>query len=199
VRWPCVNERVLVHLAGRDSPLASRVEDVRDDAVAIAIPTDGRVPHVLPVGTTLGIEWLIERGLVSFTGCVSARTNIGVPVLVVRPVTATVITQRRDFVRSELVLPAVVGLPSGAMVRGTTVDVSGGGASVGGVGVLEAGTLVWLRIELESGALDSIARVVRSDDEVTALAFADIDAGERERLIRIVFAHHRRMYALVAR
>jgi len=199
VKWPEVNERVLVQLGDRDEPLGSRVEDVHSDAIAIAIPSDGKVTYVLPVGTTLGVEWLTPRGLVSFTGRVSERANTGVPVLVVRPVTAAVITQRREFVRTELVLPAVVRLPSGVSVPATTLDISGGGARVSGPGDLDAGTLVGLRLELPSGPLDAVARVVRSEEGVTALAFVEVDDEERERLISIVFDHHRRVHALVRR
>jgi hypothetical protein len=102
------------------------------------------------------------------------------------------VIQRRAFVRVHT--PQQVLLSEDALdtdiQEANTVDLSGGGMLLSGADTLQIGESVRFRMRLGDGAatIRGHARVVRiRGDGKRALAFEQIDEGDRQRLIRFVF------------
>lgn len=103
------------------------------------------------------------------------------------------VIQRRAYVRVHT--PQVVKLAPDAAGRkaldALTVDLSGGGMLLTGAEGLETGAAVRFAIQITPGSsqISGVARVVRiRDDGKRALMFEQIEEGDRQRLIRFVFA-----------
>jgi hypothetical protein len=110
-------------------------------------------------------------------------------------------SQRRDEVRIDLVRPVAI-IPDGFKVGwldGFTRNVSAGGVLVAGADALEEGDRLRLRFELDSedDLIDLLARVVRADDAwgLRGLRLERLTDGERERIVKFVFARQRRALA----
>src|SRR5206468_3435059 len=92
---PKINELVLVRTGSPESVLRSRVEDAAPGVLTIAHPSDGLTAHRLATSTRVTLEWLVERGIGTVTGVVSAHVDIGIPALTVQLNTTPVVYQRR--------------------------------------------------------------------------------------------------------
>jgi hypothetical protein len=101
------------------------------------------------------------------------------------------VIQRRAYVRvhtpQEVRLgPAFADRP----LQAHTIDISGGGMLLAGVSTLDIGDPIGFEMQLgcDPSPVQGVARVVRIDpDERRAVAFDEIDEGDRQRLIRFVF------------
>jgi hypothetical protein len=109
--------------------------------------------------------------------------------------------QRRDAARIDLVRPVAM-IPEGFRVgwlNGFTRNVSAGGVLVAGAEALGEGDRLRLRFELDSeeDLIDLLARVVRADETwgLRGLRLERLSDGERERIVRFVFARQRRALA----
>ncbi|MDQ5808974.1 MAG: PilZ domain-containing protein, partial [Actinomycetota bacterium] len=82
---------------------------------------------------------------------------------------------------------------AGERVHARTLDVSAVGVSVAGGGFGEPDDVVGVELDLpdHEPALACHGRIVRGTIEMTALAFTDLPAAERERLARFIFAVQR--------
>jgi c-di-GMP-binding flagellar brake protein YcgR len=192
---PKINELVLVRTGSPESVLRSRVEDAAPGVLTIAHPSDGLTAHRLPTSTRVTLEWLVERGIGTVTGVVSAHVDIGIPALTVQLNTTPVVYQRREHARADLVLEVAVW-PSEdepLSVPGVTLDISGGGFRAVIPVELEPDSLVRIEVELPEGApIEALARVVaQREDGVVAFQFHEIVPNDRERMIRAVFASYR--------
>jgi c-di-GMP-binding flagellar brake protein YcgR len=109
--------------------------------------------------------------------------------------------QRRDAARIDLVRPVAM-IPEGFRVgwlNGFTRNVSAGGVLVAGAEALGEGDRLRVRFELDSeeDLIDLLARVVRADETwgLRGLRLERLSDGERERIVRFVFARQRRALA----
>src|SRR3954453_5389395 len=75
--------------------------------------------------------------------------------------------QRRDFVRVDAAVPVVVraGGPDGPAREACSVNVSGGGLLLTGIGHLALGDFAWVALDLEDGTppIEALVTVVRDD------------------------------------
>ena len=192
---PEINRLVFVRVSDSETVMHSRVEGAEPGRLSLALPSDGQTEHRLPTRTELTIEWMVGRGVGSVDGVVVGRADLVVPTLTIDLTSEPVLQQRRDYARADLMLPVEVW-PDAACeepVNGMTLDVSGGGLRAVVQTQLEPGEFVRIAVELPDGhAVEGLARVIGQRDDCTAFQFHDIVAADRERLIRAVFASHRR-------
>jgi c-di-GMP-binding flagellar brake protein YcgR len=203
LKLPEINQRVGIVLAdGR--LLSSRVEGTEEADLLIAPPSDHGVTYLLSVDEEVEIEWTTERGLFRGAGRVAARAESGgVPVVRLTLDESSVI-QRREFVRVECCI--TVDLRAhGEKYTASTLDLSGAGARLSTNDTLalefEPEDRATLVLYLPDGPpIETLGAVVRVDGPgVFAFRFLDLDAREQERLIRYVFAAHRREFATLRR
>jgi hypothetical protein len=199
MKLPQLGDRVLVVLG--DHRLTSRVEAVRGgDTVVLAPPAkDGVVVRPL-VGESIAIEWTTGRGMFRGDGIVLAEPAADSSVLWVR-LDSSQLAQRREHIRVELSLDVELTQVAGVPIAGTTIDVSGGGMRARVPLALVAGEHLDVTLSLpDEEAVSCEAEVIRGTEGTGyAFRFAVIDNADRERLIRFVFAEHRREFAVVRR
>ena len=192
---PDVNQRIAVRVPGVEQELQSRVEDIVEQRLIIAVPTNGPAVHVLSIGCDLEIEWITARGLARLPGAVRRHLNNAIPSLVVDIVGQTELFQRRDYARAHAMLdirvePAFI---EGPPVYGTSLDISGGGLRAKVPLSIAPGEPVTIDVEMPDGKLSVGARVCRQVEiDSVAFEFTEISQADRERIIRYVFASHRR-------
>ena len=194
-RLPEINSLLTVRIVGEeDSELSSRLEGLEEGRFAIALPSDGTSEHELPYGTDVELEWPAGRGLGQINGVVRGRADVGVPALMVELIGEPRVQQRREHARAELVLEIEIW-PSALSdaVSGVTLDVSGGGMRAVIPTQLDPGQLVRFVIDMPDGTtVNGLARVIQQrEDDVAAFEFHEIVPGDRERLIKTVFASYR--------
>ena len=218
--WPAVNARVTVSVGVRESEpdvqVASRVEDVADDAIVIAAPRFAGDMHWVAPGREVVLTWGSDRG-----GCFQRLEIVGlerspVPCWRLSPVSPVHTEQRRRFVRAALTAPALLvpepaeepggvkAAPGGADAEGAPappapvpvrfIDLSEGGARVvlPAAAGLRAGALARLRADIDGVELDQPATVLRTRPAATEGALeAVLDFVEPVR-----HADHLRRYVL---
>ena len=198
---PDVNQRVVLHL-GAGTQLSSRVEEhVGAREVRVARPFDGTVLRRLTPGQVVTVEWATPRGLARATGVVGEALGIGVPThaLAIR---AVEVVQRRSHVRALMAVELQGRRGSGSEARGCTLDLSGDGMRFRFEGgTLRPGDPMSVQLLPPGGPpLPAAGRVVRrADGDSYAMRFEQMDAADRERLIRLVFASHRHELAILPR
>jgi c-di-GMP-binding flagellar brake protein YcgR len=192
---PPVNRLVAVQVEGSETVYRSRIEDVGDGTIFLALPSDGHTEHRFAVGSLVTLEWFADRGMGRVAGVVTGHADVGVPALVVELDGAPELVQRREHARAGLMLGIDVW-PDAAddePVSGITLDVSGGGLRAVINAPLEEDSLLRFSVNLLEGKVVSgLARVVDvRDDDVVAFELHDLVPADRERLIRAVFASYR--------
>lgn len=200
---PEVNQHLGVAGEGSLDLLTSRVEDLGETWMAIALPACNGVPHDLEDGAVVQLQWVTGRGLGVVTGVVRGRASLGVDVLIVDLAGEPEVIQRRRHVRADAFVRIVVTPASRAEGRqpaiGSTLDLAGGGFRARVPSWFTPGDTVRIRIFLgDEEEVAAVARVVRRiDDDVVAFEFDDMPVSARERIVRDVFRRLRQ--ALVAR
>jgi PilZ domain len=104
------------------------------------------------------------------------------------------LVQRREYVRVKAALPVEVSIGSDAGVGCNSVDLSGGGMLLRGVGMARAGEKLEfiLTIEPDDPAIRGTATIIRCDSQGNcAICFEHISEGDRRRLIRFLFDRQR--------
>jgi hypothetical protein len=198
---PDVNQRVVLHL-GAGTELSSRVEEHRGSReVLIARPFDGIALRRLTPGQTITVEWATGRGLARATGVVGEEVGVGIPTHAVALGPVDLI-QRRSAVRSLMVVEIRGRRGSGTLARGCTLDLSGAGMrfSFEGAALRPGDAMSVLLLPPGGPPLPVSGHVVRrADGDTYAMRFEEMDPGDRERLIRLVFASHRHELAVLPR
>jgi hypothetical protein len=198
---PDVNQRVVLHL-GAATELSSRVEEHRGPReVLIARPFDGTVLRRLTPGQTITIEWATGRGLARATGVVGEEVGVGIPTHAVA-LGAVEVIQRRSHVRALMVVEIQGRRGSGTSARGCTLDLSGAGMrfSFEGATLRPGDPMDVVLLPPDAPPLPATGHVVRrADGNTYAMRFEEMDPGDRERLIRLVFASHRHELAVLPR
>ena len=192
---PEINSLIAVHVEGSDILYRSRIEGIDGAKLIVALPSDGMTEHRLAHGTRLSVEWFVGRGIGSVDGFVAGHTDVGVTGLIVELLGEPEIFQRRNHARGDVCVNIDIwpDPEDEEPVTGVTLDLSGGGMRAVIAADVEREQLV--RFSLDMGdvkPINGIARVVDTrDGDIVALELHEIVPGDRERLIKAVFASYR--------
>jgi hypothetical protein len=201
VKLPHQSELVFLLPGGRGGRLNARVEGSSGgDTITVGPPTENGVVVVLPVGEPVTVEWTNERGLFRGDGVVTYIASNDRPALTIR-FDETHIAQRREHVRVDMVVEAEVKQTAGITVRCVTLDLSGGGMRARIPLDLVAGEPLDGTVYLPDEApIEFEAEVIRGSEMTGyAVRWTHMEPKDRERLIRHVFAAHRREFAALRR
>ncbi|MFN8187088.1 MAG: PilZ domain-containing protein [Gaiellales bacterium] len=190
---PELNQHVAVAIEGPPDFLDSRVVEVGESWLALALPApDGRVEE-LADGATVHLQWITARGLGVATGVVRGLAHLGVEVAIVDLIGEPEIVQRRHHVRADASVRIVIMSETRAgghqPAIGSTLDLAGGGIRARVPHWCTPGDRVRIRILLtDDEEVVAVARVVRRvDDKTVAFEFEELPVTERERIVRNVF------------
>jgi hypothetical protein len=173
----------------------ARVVNSKETQFLLTLPQDVR--HAGPdfAGRDASVQFSNRRGVMRIEGRVPEKGYIG-DRLRFEASGKPKLIQRRDFVRVDAVVP-VKYQPRGELspVRDAhALNVSGGGFLLApphevGLGV---NTRFWLELDGEEDPVSAIGTAVRQTESgAMGIRFDDIDEGDRERLVRWVFARER--------
>ena len=103
------------------------------------------------------------------------------------------VPQQRSASRLRIPLDVSILTSEGERIQGRTVDVSAAGLSLAGGGFGATDDVVGLEIDVpdHEPPVACHGRVVRGTIEMTAIEFTDLEAADRERLARFIFAVQR--------
>jgi hypothetical protein len=195
VKLPHLNERIFVIVG--DARLNSRVEGTRGGDVVMCAPPSRHGATVKPLtGEAVAIEWTTGRGLFRGEGIVIGSGDDSL--LWIR-LDASKIAQRREHIRADVAVDIELKQTAGVPVAGTTIDLSGGGMRAKMPLDLVSGEHVDATIYVpDETPVVAVAEVIRGTEGTGyAFKFVSLQPADRERLIRYVFAEHRREYATV--
>lgn len=138
------------------------------------------------------LEWSSARGVVRLAGKVVWEA----PDLVRFEVEDMIdLQQRREHVRVHAPRPVVLEFEQSGRELGTfAIDLSGGGVLLAGPDTLQIGDRLRFRLLLDGGtaSIEGAGHVVRyGPGGYRAIAFSDVTAADRERLIRFIFEFER--------
>jgi c-di-GMP-binding flagellar brake protein YcgR len=190
---PEVNQRLTVRLLDRGVELASRVEDVVPNGLAIAAPTRRGAEVRLEQGLEVILEWQTTWGPARVLATVGGPAGLRVPALIVFPHGETAVDQRREFARVHSVLDVLVRDGTGRACPAVARDISGGGLRARVSEQLAIGDQVELELHIPDGDVTVAAQVVRVDGERDyGFDFVDLEKNVREAIVRYVFDQMRR-------
>ena len=185
VPHPSGKRGTLTTAAGRELPVNTYE---RGEEVVLVVLTNVDDPLPVEALDPSTLEYTTVRGVIRLIG--EAHFEDRALVRFHAEGDAEVI-QRRAFVRVHTpqqvrLDPALAGRP----LRAHTIDLSGGGMLLAGVPNLNVGDPIGFELRLgdDPTPVQGVARVRRIDaDGKRAVAFEEIDEGDRQRLIRFVF------------
>jgi c-di-GMP-binding flagellar brake protein YcgR len=181
---------------------STHIEDLTDTELVIGAPIKGGELVSISLGTLLDCQFPMDDAFYAFQAEVLDRRTQPLPILVLRRPDSVQRFQRRRLFRLPVVLPAVV-TPTGSksVIRGTTLDLSGGGFSLLVSEPIELDTELELRVNFPDGwQLASKGRVVKvgAADSTEAkpryahgIEFVDLPAGLQEKIVSFIFAEQR--------
>ncbi len=208
--------------------LFSSIQDINEEGILIALPTDERgIPVLIRNGEVIEVSLIAGLGRIGFLTKVDRPIKEPLPMLKLHPPTNIFKVELRKYYRVPVHLPfrAFVATevfdsdmnsrwvknfalpPEEAKVTGTVLDISGGGIYAVTKKDLEKGDvlLVELSVSGEFELRDVAARVVRktmANPERKLLGygmeFINIDEKDREKVIRYVFKRQRELRGLLA-
>jgi|SoiMethySBSTD1v2_1073268.scaffolds.fasta_scaffold1610989_1 c-di-GMP-binding flagellar brake protein YcgR len=207
-----VNELLQISFPDQSSSrsFSSRVEDVEQDYINIAWPTDNGLRVPVRIDERLFVSFTREDAAYGFLAKVQRTQTEPVPVLVMEPIAAVERTQRRENVRVRVRLPVeLIGSVEPAdsesshssvvlLIKGNTFDFSGGGLGLLHHQLVPLGSVLECRFSLpgNSEPFKIPVKVVRCAQELDAqrnrifrvgLMFFGISERTRSRIIRYVF------------
>ncbi|WP_037325641.1 flagellar brake protein [Anaerovibrio sp. RM50] len=186
----------------------TRIEDIKDDYMVLAMPVDDKHRPLIPeTGTSIICKVIDERCFYIFRGVFMDKGIENIPVWYISKPEDVEKAQHREFVRVKATLPVVVRPvdKEGAleqMVLTSTVDLSGGGICVAFKRPLAVDSKI--AIELDDipniGLLQLMCRVARcaeidvNGEKVYHIGteFLSIDRNVQNRLIKFIFDLQRR-------
>ena len=183
-----------VHLElDRHGHWTGRVEAVMTDRLALAVMSRLPVDPVTLSGTAAALAVATPRGIVRGRGVVIAADRAGIVEIAITD--DIELDQRREHVRVAAQVPGLVaprdeGHPP---LHTFTLDVSGGGILVAGVGPVGVGAPVAITVKLpDRDPLVTDGRIARrTDGGYVGLVFEGISEREREELVRWIFERQR--------
>jgi len=208
--------------------LYSSVQDINDSGVLIALPTDDRgIPVLIRNGEMIEVSLISGLGRIGFLAEVDRPVKDPLPMLRLNPPTNIFKVELRKYYRVPVHLPfeafkaMEISTASGevkwvkdlsippeeAKVRGTVLDISGGGVYTVTKTELEKGEvlLVNISVEGEFNLKEVATKVVRKSMANPerklwgyGMEFQNIDEKEREKVVRYVFKRQRELRGLLA-
>lgn len=199
-----VNSRIEIRLPGKTDFYTSRIEDVNNDKIIIAMPMDHGVPVYLGNGEYLYGKIIYEEQVYQFTSMLLEKKLTPIPVWIIALPDKVEKIQLRMFVR----LPAMlqinveqfadddveckVPLPFGECY---TRDISGGGLLIVSKEPLAIGKKIKVTLLLEENetivAMAQVIRVnlasVENKTYLIGVKFLDLAEKDRTKIIRFIF------------
>jgi c-di-GMP-binding flagellar brake protein YcgR len=198
-----IGQRIQVRLAyTEDEWYSSRVEDLEEEIIVIGAPLKGGA--IVPIHPGELVEGFYSQhdGFFVFQAEVADRRLEPVPVLLLRRPDSVRKVQRRRHFRLPVVLPVyyeVTGAES--TLKGSTLDLSGGGLSISMAEPLASGQELQLKLELPDGfAINAKGRVVSCTEVEAAvkprrysagIQFLGLSPQMEERIIGYIFQEQR--------
>jgi hypothetical protein len=179
--------------------LTGRVDVRHEHFIEVALLAAPRTPIAALEKHPLFLEWVAkggvrrQRGNVAFLDSVPVGPSFGVfDVIRFEPTGEEQLLQRREHVRTAITVGVRVRAAgaSGPVVRGCTLDVSGGGLLFRGP--LEAAVDDVLHFDLEPLADDGRivrgrCRVVHVTGDAVGVQFIEIDEADRDEIVRFAY------------
>ena len=184
---------------------SSRIEEVSEERIVLAMPMSKGVPVVLAPGEKFYGRMVVDGIAYWFTSTLLEKRHGPLPVWIAALPTDIRKIQLRAFVRLEIPLKVQAkviakdgtkddqeNLPLGVM---TTKDISGGGIQLISRHPLRVGTRLQLNIELpEIGTLPllgDVVRIVQPEEKRQVfwigIRFVDIQEKDRRQIIRFIY------------
>jgi c-di-GMP-binding flagellar brake protein YcgR len=188
-------QTVLVRLSGT-AAVAARVDSVSADEASLILLTPPMRPPA--TGQSCAVELTVDGGILTLATRVTDHDGrIAMRVAADSSGAHAPEVQRRDFVRVDASVAVVVrdGGPDGPGRDARSVNVSGGGLLLTGIGHLHAGDFAWVALDLNDGSMpiEALVTVVREDRSGTrAVRIASISARDEQRIVRFSFAQQQR-------
>jgi len=180
----------------------SRVEDVRDDRLWVAMPMRAGMFLPLPVDTRVVVHIKREDASYALRTRVVGRRLQPTPMLELLAISDVQRQQRRQYVRLQIVLipthAAIVGDDgTETRVAATIINISAGGVLLRSRQPLAVGQHVRLAVELPApcGSIGAVAKVVRVDIRRSdrghfyeaGCAFVDLTDRDRDLITKFIF------------
>ena len=178
---------------GAHGTWAARVVSAFGERVVVALLAQPELDEERLVGTAAQLAVTTGRGLLRAPAVVLSADEDGLIEMDLGD--ETELDQRREHVRVESRLPTAIEHADAAHapVHTYTLDVSGGGVLVAGVGMAEEGTLVDVTLKVPGGSIiEAGGHVARRTAEGHAgVVFERIAPHDREELVRWIFERQR--------
>ena len=207
--------------------LHSSIQDLTDEFVLIALPTDDRgIPVLIRNGEVIEVSLIAGLGRIGFLAEVEKPLREPLPMLQLKPPTNIFKVELRKYYRVPVHLPfkAFKGVeirgprgtrwikdlsapPEEAEVTGTVLDISGGGVYAITRTELEKGEILLMNISIpeELDLKDMASQIVRKSMANPerklwgyGVEFLNIEEKEREKVVRYVFKRQRELRGLLA-
>jgi len=189
---------------------SSRIEEITDHQLHLAMPMSKNVPILLVPGTKFLGRIVSEEAVWEFTSTYIDKMTTSVPVWIVSSPTEVKKKQQRSFVRMQIAMPMKVSyrqknglentnsddIVGTALITVTTKDIGGGGILFVTKTPLKIGVTLRVGLDLILGnsveATGEVVRLLHAPDTTlkiyyVAIRFIDISEKERDRIIKFIF------------
>jgi len=216
-----INNKIEFILEG-NAECSSLIQDVRPDSLLVTVPLEGLQRRMLPVGETVECVYFGEGSKVyMFTLKVIERVMDNIPLYRITIPDSYDKIQRRNYVRVPLIVPVlyteaqddidkllrektpeeVEALYRGSWLRGSTLDLSGGGMKLNTKTPVTPGALLVLIMKADELNIAVKGRVVRCIKNMggdqpafhSGIEFIDIPEARRDKIIGFIFERLRGM------
>ncbi|MGI6119344.1 MAG: flagellar brake protein [Desulfosporosinus sp.] len=179
----------------------TRIEDIGEKTFTVGAPIDHGVVVPLRKGTKVKFVFVDEAASYSFEGKILQRISVPIPMLVFELPDVVERIQRRKFFRVPALYPVSFQLVTeeglSDPMKGTTLDISGGGMRFLTKERVEGKSLLYVILSLPIGELKTDARVCHNEKiednkiYVVSVEFLGIPERERDRIIYFIFESER--------
>lgn len=198
-----INQPLEVRLEYDENRYASRVEDIKNGNLIIAMPMKKGEPLIPLSGSNFEVNFTSDMGHFKFEAVYKGKDLYPMPVWITSfPEDAKKI-QKREFVRIDLIMPATIRFETEDKkftdpVYARVKDISGGGIRLVLHKTLRLGQNIEISIDLEEGEFKVLSQVIRiekpiQDEDIYWVGMKYIDLSERMRgkLIKFIFKKQR--------
>jgi c-di-GMP-binding flagellar brake protein YcgR len=205
---------IIVNEEGYKGVYASRIEEVNDTTLTLAMPFyRGQIVPLRP-GLNIKVSFSKERIVYSFETTILKRVRPPLPLLIVKKPVEAERRQRRAWVRIELSIPVKYrrwklgdSLQSNSdstadFTETSSIDISGGGMMFTTNEKLQQGDLLFVSLEIpDFGPLNVKSRITRISRTPPAakakyfvgVEFLDLRENDQDRIVKIVFDRQREL------
>lgn len=181
----------------------TKIEEVGEKLLSVGVPFENG--ELVPVreGTKVKVSFFDEAAVYSFKGKIMQRFAVPIPILVLLMPDSVEKVQRRSFVRVPASFPVFFRMVTreglSDIQEASLLDLSGGGIRFSTKEKIENKSLLFVRIPLPNGEIQTpgrVCRVVPIEDTrrfSVSVEFHEISERERDRIIRCVFDIQRAM------